>query len=168
MARQEFCNCSEKGTYALGIVTLVTGELACNNCRGLIPPSELGAEVLSQPASEAKQKIKPVDPDYAQARKGLSLNGEIDNGNAAALRTKNYATLFETIGKFLQFLNIVAVVLLIIVVLIISTSSALKILYVIGIFTVWGVSYVQTCLIRGLASYFQMKASDHIIRNWAK
>jgi hypothetical protein len=58
MARIEFCDCSQKGSYELGIVTLSSGELACKNCRGVIPPSDLSEEVLRRPAPEPKQKIK--------------------------------------------------------------------------------------------------------------
>ena len=58
MAQIEFCDCSQKGSYALGIITLASGELACKNCRGVIPPSDLSEEVLQMPAPEPKQKIK--------------------------------------------------------------------------------------------------------------
>ncbi len=58
MAKIEFCDCSQKGVYELGIVTLSSGELACKNCRGVIPPSDLSEEVLQRPAPEPKQKIK--------------------------------------------------------------------------------------------------------------
>lgn len=168
MARQEFCNCSEKGTYALGITTLSTGELACKNCRGLIPPSDLGAEILDNKALNAKETINSNNRNFKQKGKGLNLQSEISNGIEAAKRTKNYATLFETIGKVLQALNFVGALLLIFAVFIIPSSSLMKFIYLIGVLILWGVSYVQTALIRGLASYFQMKASDHIVRNWTE
>jgi hypothetical protein len=168
MVRQEFCNCSEKGTYALGIATLSTGELACSNCRGLIPPSDLGAEILSQKAPVAKEPIKSENRNIKHQVKGLNLQSEVSNGIEAAKRTKSYATLFETIGKVLQALNFVGALLLIFIVFFIPSSSLMKLIYLLGVLIFWGVSYIQTALIRGLASYFQMKASDHLIRNWAE
>ena len=58
MAQIEFCDCSQRGNYSLGIITLASGELACKNCRGVIPPSDLSEEVLQIPAPEPKQRIK--------------------------------------------------------------------------------------------------------------
>lgn len=58
MPKLEFCNCSQKGNYGSGIVTLTSGELACKNCRGVIPPSDLSDEVLQIPVPEPKQKVK--------------------------------------------------------------------------------------------------------------
>jgi hypothetical protein len=57
MAKLDFCSCSQKGNYEMGIFALATGELACKNCRGIIPPSDLSEEILQRPAPEPKQKI---------------------------------------------------------------------------------------------------------------
>ena len=165
MARRDFCSCSEKGKYSLGIATLATGELVCNNCKGLIPPTDLGDEVFVPPVTEIPQEIKSYSRPSVSRGEGNSLQSHIENGNAAALRTKTYATLFENIGKVVQALNLIAVIILSLAVLFIPTSSLMKFVYWIVILIAWGVSYVQTALIRGVASYFQMKASDHLIRH---
>jgi hypothetical protein len=57
MEKLGFCSCSQKGNYEMGIFALATGELACKNCRGVIPPSDLSEEILQRPAPQPKQKI---------------------------------------------------------------------------------------------------------------
>jgi len=57
MPKLEFCSCSQKGNYGLGITTLASGELACKNCRGVIPPSDLSEEILQMPTPGPKQKV---------------------------------------------------------------------------------------------------------------
>lgn len=69
MAKIEFCDCSERGNYELGIITFASGELACKNCRGAIPPSDLSDEVLQRPAPRPKQKI---DADYRMEAKSTT------------------------------------------------------------------------------------------------
>jgi hypothetical protein len=165
MARRDFCSCSEKGTYGLGIATLATGELVCNNCNGLIPPTDLGDEVFEPSSVEVPQEIKSYKKPSISRGEGNNLQSHIQNGNAAALRTKSYATLFENIGKVIQALNLIAVIILSLAVLFIPTTSLMKFVYWVVILIAWGISYVQTALIRGVASYFQMKASDHLIRH---
>jgi hypothetical protein len=89
-------------------------------------------------------------------------------GNAAAQRTVKYASLFESIGYVLQILCAVSACLLLFVGFFISGPVWVKLVYWVAIVIFWAFSYAQTSLIRGLASYFQMKASDHIIRHWQK
>ena len=105
--------------------------------------------------------IKPV-------QKNLTLSDQIKIGEEAAKRTIKFASLFESIGKVLQTLNVVSVVILFFIGFFIPDPAWLKFAYWAAVLIIWAFSYAQTSLIRGLASYFQMKASDHLIRNWKK
>jgi hypothetical protein len=87
-------------------------------------------------------------------------------GNEAALRTERYSTLFDNIGNVMQIVNTVAAGILIVPGFFIPGSGWIKAAYWLVIGILWALAYVQTALIRGLSSYFQMKASDYIIRNW--
>ena len=97
-----------------------------------------------------------------------TLEEQKQTGNAAALRTEKYSTLFDNIGNVMQIVNTVAAVILIVPGFFIPGPGWYKALYWLGIGILWAIAYVQTALIRGLSSYFQMKASDHIIRNWQR
>ena len=57
MAQIEYCNCNQKGNYSLGIVTLDSGELACKNCRGVIPLSDISEGDSQIQVPEPKQRI---------------------------------------------------------------------------------------------------------------
>jgi hypothetical protein len=87
-------------------------------------------------------------------------------GNEAALRTERYSTLFDNIGNVMQIVNTVAACILIVPGFFIPGSGWIRAAYWLAIGILWAIAYVQTALIRGLSSYFQMKASDYIIRNW--
>lgn len=73
MVQIEFCQCSQKGSYAFGIITLTSGELACKNCRGVIPPSDLSQGSFLA-ATELKQRIKR-DYSVDHASKPLKRSG---------------------------------------------------------------------------------------------
>jgi hypothetical protein len=63
LAQIEYCNCSQKGNYSLGIVTLDSGELACKNCRGVIPLSDI---------SEGDSQLQPPEPKQRIAKEYLA------------------------------------------------------------------------------------------------
>jgi hypothetical protein len=107
-------------------------------------------------------------PSIKPIQKTVTLSDQIKIGDEAAKRTIRYASLFETIGKVIQTLNVIAVVILFFVGFFIPDPAWLKFAYWAAVLVLWAISYVQTSLIRGLASYFQMKASDYLIRNWKK
>jgi hypothetical protein len=113
----------------------------------------------------AEESSRPVNK---QIRRSISLSDQIKIGDEAASRTIRYASLFENIGKIIQTLNVVGVVILFFVGFFITDPVWLKFAYWAAVLVLWAISYVQTSLIRGLASYFQMKASDYQIRNWKK
>ena len=71
MAQIEFCNCNQKGNYSLGIVTLDSGELACKNCRGVIPLSDI---------SEGDSQLQPPEPKQRIAKEYLAdvMKADVD------------------------------------------------------------------------------------------
>ena len=107
-------------------------------------------------------------PSIKPMQKTVTLSDQIKIGDEAAKRTIRYASLFESIGKVIQTLNVVAVVILFFVGFFIPGPAWIRFAYCAAVLVLWAISYVQTSLIRGLASYFQMKASDYLIRNWKK
>ena len=118
--------------------------------------------------TEAESENEAVLPkaSYQPIQKILTREDHIKVGDEAARRTIKYASLFETIGKVLKVLNIVSVILLFFIGFFIPGSGWVKFGYWVAIVIIWIFSYIQTSLIRGLASYFQMKASGHLVRNW--
>ena len=117
---------------------------------------------------ESDQDEEAPSPIIKPVQKNLTLSDQIKIGEEAAKRTIKFASLFESIGKVLQTLNVVSVVILFFIGFFIQDPAWLKFAYWAAVLIIWAFSYVQTSLIRGLASYFQMKASDHLIRNWKK
>lgn len=133
--------------------------------------------VLTWEQSIKFRESEPIDADEVLdipeaitplVHRNVTLSDQIKTGDEAAKRTIRYASLFETIGKVLEILNVIGVLILIVVGFFIPDPAWLKFAYWGGVLIIWGFSYVQTALIRGLSSYFQMKASDHLIRNWKK
>ena len=100
--------------------------------------------------------------------KSPALNPATDAGTDAAERVKWYGTLFEKIGSVLQILNTIGAVLLVIFLLVAGPSGAYFILGLLVIGLLWCISYLQTSLIRGLASYFQMRSIDYLERRNGK
>jgi hypothetical protein len=121
-----------------------------------------------QPGPEGAS-LPLVEPEVRNEESvGRTLEGQWKKGNQAALRTEKYSTLFDNIGNIMQIVNTIAACILIVPGFLIPGPWWIKALYWLAIGILWALAYVQTALIRGLSSYFQMKASDHIIRNWQK
>jgi len=84
------CECSERGTYALGIITLPSGQLACKNCKGVIPTSDIG-ESQSKTSGTESENETPIlktnkifnvsDEAITQNNRGFELSRE---GNISA------------------------------------------------------------------------------------
>ena len=75
MAQIEFCNCNQKGNYSLGIVTLDSGELACKNCRGVIPLSDI---------SEGDSQLQPQEPKQRISKEYLAETDTMPQKSATA------------------------------------------------------------------------------------
>jgi hypothetical protein len=128
-------------------------------------------ENLAKHESRSEESEESALPQVdAEVRKedyvGRTLVEQKKTGNEAALRTERYSTLFDNIGNVMQIVNTVAACILIVPGFFIPGSGWIKAAYWLAIGILWAIAYVQTALIRGLSSYFQMKASDYIIRNW--
>lgn len=94
-----------------------------------------------------------------------SLPDYFEIGVAAARRAAKYSKLFDRIGNILRIINNLASVVLLVISFFLDFSTAMRALFITIVFVVWGLGYIQMALIRGLASYFQMKASDFLIRH---
>ena len=84
------------------------------------------------------------------------------SGDDAALRVFQYGTLFENVGKVLQYLNAVAAGFLGLFILFIDLTLLNTLLGLILLALFWAFTFLLTSLVRGLASYFQMKSSAYL------
>jgi len=85
-------------------------------------------------------------------------------GNAAAKRVNYYGTLFDKIGSILNVLNSIGAGVLLILLFFLDLQGLYVLLGILVIAVLWGFSYLQTSIIRGLASYFQMRSADYLER----
>jgi hypothetical protein len=85
-------------------------------------------------------------------------------GTAAAKRVKYYGTLFDKIGSILNVLNSIGAGVLFILLFFLDLQGLYVLLGILVIAVLWGFSYLQTSIIRGLASYFQMRSADYLER----
>ena len=147
----------------------------CSRCNKKVSPERV-SRIKSDPAinSSASGSVGSAEYSYpdlkisAFGKKAETLEQQQDIGDAAAHRTVKYASLFENIGNVMQILNSIGACVLIAAGFFITGPGWVKFIYWVAVLILWAFSYLQTSLIRGLASYFQMKASDHIIRHWRK
>jgi len=85
-------------------------------------------------------------------------------GNAAAKRVNYYGTLFDKIGSILNVLNSIGAGVLFILLFFLDLQGLYVLLGILVIAVLWGFSYLQSSIIRGLASYFQMRSADYLER----
>ena len=108
---------------------------------------------------------KPVSAKTSNAKpasnSSYTSNPKISSKDAAR-RTLKYATLFEDIGRFNQYFNTFIAVIAEIYIVVSKFETTFKLITFAGILILWWIFYIQTSLIRGIASYFQMKASAHL------
>jgi len=107
LAQVEFCNCNQKGNYSLGIVTLDSGELACKNCRGVIPLADISEEVSQIQVSESKQSIgedhltQAVTNPQRSPALSKDLREKQNGGSKAAQESKELFAYLDSIDKSL-------------------------------------------------------------------
>ena len=89
-------------------------------------------------------------------------------GTAAAKRVKYYGTLFDKIGSILNVLNSIGAGVLLILLFFLDLQGLYVLLGILVIAVLWGFSYLQTSIIRGLASYFQMRSAEYLEKNAKK
>jgi hypothetical protein len=166
MTNQNYCEC--------GTPWLEAND-NCSRCNKKVNP-ERAELIKSDPISLSNTSTSTDQTQYnypdlkvsAFGKKAETVEQQKEIGNAAAHRTVKYASLFENIGNVMQILNLIGACVLIAAGFFITGPGWVKFIYWVAVLILWAFSYVQTSLIRGLASYFQMKASDHIIRHWQK
>lgn len=157
----KFCRC---------IIPEVNFDGTCKTCSRVLTweqskSSESEKIFESEPNSSDEELIAQPAP-WKPISKIPTIAEQILLGESATKRTLKYATLFENIGSVMQVLNTIGAIILFFVGFFISGPGWMKIVFWVAILIIWAYSYVQTSLMRGLASYFQMRASDHIIRHW--
>ena len=123
----------------------------CPNCEELKYKAE----------SEGKEwKDETEQKTYENLNDTIESNQ--DRGTEAANRVMQYGTLWDKIGNVLNILNIISFFILLIFV----SFSSFELKYRLGglliLVIVLGVSYLQISIIRGVASYFQMRSADYL------
>lgn len=114
----------------------------------------------------SEQRLASLTGNQGSDSQALSVENEkpiisSDLGLDAATRVRRYGTLFEKIGLILQTLNTIAALILVIFLFTLKLEGRFVLLGLLVIAILWGLSYLQTALIRGLASYFQMRSADY-------
>ena len=89
----------------------------------------------------------------------------LDLGIEAAKRTYKYANLFQRIANALEVVYALSAIILIVCSFILDFSNSIRFIFICSVLILWIAGYVQTALILGLASFFQMKSSDFLNRN---
>lgn len=157
----EKCNCSSTVKSNWGSEKKGANRFICNFCGKEQSSSDVLLEINS---SELPPKIQDA-PSPINWEKKSTLEKALDSGSNAALRVFKFGTLFETIGNVLQWINAIAATLLIFLILFTDlVPGYIKLVSALFVGLIWGLSFLQTSLIRGLASYFQMRASDYLRR----
>lgn len=137
----------------------------CDRCG-----KKISAERIASLSGVPSTKI-PINDEIQSG--GLSVNVGINKaasvdisgvGTAAAKRVKYYGTLFDKIGSILNILNSIGAGILFILLFFLDLQGLYVFLGLLVIGVLWGFSYLQTSIIRGLASYFQMRSADYLER----
>lgn len=112
-------------------------------------------EIANPAVTSNSKKARPV--------RGFDLKSEaISNGPRAASRVYKYGSLFESVGSVLHILNLIALVIIwISYILLVDNEMWIDALAFLAISFLAFLAYLQTSFIRGIASYFQMKASQY-------
>lgn len=141
----------------------------CDRCGYQIDPSII--ESLQSKLEGGAFKFDGIETPEISSNKNLKFRNKQNAQNQrskfvssdeAARRTLKYATLFEDIGRFSQLLNSIGAAILLIVGFFLDISFGYKFLYWLVILIYWWFSYLNTSLLRGVSSYFQMRASAHL------
>ena len=140
------CDCSGTTRAFWGSKKDDSGQIYCLFCN------------KTQPESESIHIVGKKE----EAEEDSILNKTIPEGQNAALRVFRFGMLFERVGSILQVLNAVSSIVLVFIVLSLEISSSMKLLGIFVIPILWGLGFLQTSLIRGLASYFQMRSSEYL------
>jgi hypothetical protein len=148
----DFCQCG---------IPWISGD-KCERCNKRVSAERVNLVESAQSETKAQNQTALSKP------KSPTLNLPIDAGRDAAERVSRYGTLFEKIGSVLQVLNTIGAVLLVIFLIVARPEGSYFFLGLLFIGLLWCISYLQTSIIRGLASYFQMRSTDYLERRSSK
>jgi hypothetical protein len=140
----EFCECGSPW---------ISGD-KCDRCKKQIAPERLNT----------LPKESPTDLSAGKSSTPNSLKVSVDEGVEAARRVKKYGTLWDQIGSVINVLNSIGAGILLILLLISGIEGKIILLGIVAIAILWGLSYLQISIIKGLASYFQMRSADYLER----
>ena len=140
----EFCECASPW---------ISGS-KCDSCKKQIAPERL--KILPKETSTELPAGKSSTP--------ISTKASVDEGVQAAIRVKKYGTLWDQIGSVINILNSIGAGILLFLLFISGLEGKIILLGIVVISLLWGLSYLQISIIKGLASYFQMRSADYLER----
>ena len=126
----------------------------CDRCKKQIAPERL--DILPKEA--------PTELPAEKLPSSIPIKVSVDEGVKAAIRVKKYGTLWDQIGSVIYLLNTISAGILLILLLVSGLEGKIILLGIVVITVLWGLSYLQISIIKGLASYFQMRSADYLER----
>jgi hypothetical protein len=141
-----------------GSKKITNGEYECLFCEKFQSESEVFKRVEE---IDSKMGLKEAQAPFQREKKSI-LKVALESGQDSAIRVFRFGTLFEKIGSILQFLNAFAAIVIAAIILFVDNPTSLKLIGILFVGLVWGLGFLQTSLIRGLASYFQMRSSEYL------
>ena len=109
-------------------------------------------------------KLTNYIPDNSIFSSNEKGNVAPNEGIEAALRVKKYGTLWDQIGTVINVLNSIGAVILFFLLFVYGLDGIMILFGIVVIAVLWGLSYLQISIIKGLASYFQMRSADYLER----
>jgi hypothetical protein len=155
------CSCSETVRQNWGSQLLSDGSHKCLFCEGM-----QNAEQVRTESSDGEDPKQPKDQEFPiKWERPSTRQAALATGGASAERVFRYGTLFENVGKAIQYLNTIGAILVGLIVLFLDLPGGYKVVGLLLIGLIWALSFLQTSFIRGLASYFQMRSADYLHRH---
>ena len=115
-------------------------------------------------AKTDQHKLTNYVPSTTNPSSNEKGNVQPNEGIEAALRVKKYGTLWDQIGTVINVLNSIGAVILFVLLFVSGLDGTMILLGIVVIAVLWGLSYLQISIIKGLASYFQMRSADYLER----
>ena len=119
-------------------------------------------EELKYKAESENKEWKDETEQKTYENLAVTIESNEDRGIEAANRVMRYGTLWDKIGNVLNVLNIIGFFILLLFV----SFSGFELKYRLGglliLVVLLGVSSLQISIIRGVASYFQMRSADYL------
>ena len=119
-------------------------------------------EELKYKAESENKEWKDETEQKSYENLAVTIESNEDRGIEAANRVMRYGTLWDKIGNVLNVLNIIGFFILLIFVSFSSFELKYRLAGLLILLIVLGVSYLQISIIRGVASYFQMRSADYL------